>query len=277
MELLSLVTMSTDHSPLLSTSTHLGQRKTPRRALEDVSDLRQRTAVMRDSGQLTGRRLVDQGIAHLLPSEISYLLQSGMDYARASDEQLIAAAKSSDTRAFDELSGRHLGPVRKVVYHIVRNREDAEDVVQDSLLKAYCRLSGFREACAFSTWLTQIAINTARMLLRKRRARSELSLVQSGQTDQTERILESPDLSPGIEQTYCRQEALSFMSRAVNRLPEVYRSIVEQYHAQEKSMQEAADSLGISVASAKSRLYRARRILRSRLEGRRLSIVDAEL
>ena len=71
------------------------------------------------------------------------------------------------------------------------------------------------------------------------------------------------------------QEALAFMSRAVKSLPPLYRSVLEQYHTREKSLQQAADTLGITVASAKSRLFRARRTLRSRLEEQRISILDA--
>jgi len=200
---------------------------------------------------------------------------SGNEYARASDDQLLAAAKSSDGQAFEVLSSRHVGSIRKRVYSIVRNPEDTEDVVQDSLLKAYRHLRGFKGSCDFSTWLRRIAINTALMLLRKKRARPEVSFDQGGEADQTWNTWDIPDPSPDSERTYALQEALEFMSRAVKSLPPLYRSVLEQYHSQEKSLQETADKLGITVASAKSRLFRARRTLRSKLEGQRVSIVDA--
>jgi RNA polymerase sigma-70 factor (ECF subfamily) len=192
-------------------------------------------------------------------------------YASASDEQLIYAAKSSDGRAYDELSSRYLVSVRNSVYRIVRNREDTDDVVQDALLKAYCRLSKFRESCRFSTWITRIAINTALMLLRKRQSHPEVSIDQRVGTDRTAEVWDVPSYSLSCERIYARQEAIEVMSRAVNRLPSTYRSVLDLFHLQEQSMREAADSLGISVASAKSRLFRARRILRSRLEGQHIS------
>ena len=201
--------------------------------------------------------------------------QSGHDYARVSDDQLLAAAKSDDERAFEELCARHVGSIRMKVYSIVRNPEDTEDVVQDSLLRAYRHLHKFRESCNFSTWITRIAINTALMLLRKRKSRREVSLDQAGETDQTWSIWDIPDPSPSTERKYARQEMLEFMLRAVNRLPPVYRSVLDQYHAQEKSLGEAADMLGITVASAKTRLFRARRTLRSILERQQFSILDA--
>lgn len=273
MELQRLEGASTNLSLLMPSGHHEPRKNTHFRG--DSADLGQNVDLPNNIYQPTARGLDDQEIARSLASEISSVLPSRIDYAQASDEQLIAAAKASDGRAFEVLSDRYLGSMRKVVYRIVRNQEDAEDVMQDSLLKAYCRLSDFREACGFSTWITKIAINTARMLLRKKRRRSELSLIQSGGIDQTEQICDIPDLSPSTEQRYARQEMLEFMLRAINRLPAANRRVLEQYHAHEKSIQETADTLGISVASAKSRLFRARRTLRVRLERQQLSIFDA--
>jgi RNA polymerase sigma-70 factor (ECF subfamily) len=197
--------------------------------------------------------------------------RSKSTYSNASDDQLLTAAKSSDGRAFEELSYRHLGSIRKRVYSIVRNPEDTDDVVQDSLLSAYSHLQKFRESCSFSTWITRIAINAALMLLRKRKSHPEVSLDQSAEADQSWSTWEVPDTSPNAERAYAMEEALEIMSRAVKRLPPEYRSVLEQCHAQERSLRETADRLGITIASAKSRLFRARRTLRSRLEGRQIS------
>lgn len=258
MELQGLGTSSMNFAPLLPVSGHCGHPKGAI-TLPSSSDLEKGAVLESISGQLHG----------LLPVE------PRIDYVRASDQELVTEAKSSDARAFEELSNRHRRSINNVVYRMVGNREDTEDVVQDSLLKAYCRLSEFRESCGFSTWITAIAINTARMLLRKRKTLSELPLVQSSGTDHTEQIWDIPDPSPGTEQRYFREKTLEFMLRAVNRLPAVYRSVLEQYHAQEKPIREVANALGISVASAKSRLFRARRILRSKLKRQRLLIPDA--
>jgi RNA polymerase sigma-70 factor (ECF subfamily) len=198
-----------------------------------------------------------------------------IDYLHRSDDQLLAAAKTSDERAFEVLSGRYIRSIRKRVYSIVRNSEDTEDVVQDSLLKAYRHLQGFRETYGFSKWITRIAINTALMLLRTRKARPEVSFDHVGGDGQTWGTWETPDPSTDTERAYAVQEALEIMSRAVKSLPPLYRNVLEQYHAQEKSLREAADKLGITVASAKSRLFRARRALRARLEGQRISAFDA--
>jgi RNA polymerase sigma-70 factor (ECF subfamily) len=224
-----------------------------------------------------GQALDIWAIAHKQPSSDRDFsgAQGEIDYLHGSDDQLLAAAKTSDGRAFEVLSGRHIRSIRKRVYSIVRNSEDTEDVVQDSLLKAYSHLSEFRESCGFSRWITRIAINTALMLLRKRKARPEVSFDHVGEGDQTWSTWEIPDPSPDTERAYATQEAVEIMSRAVKNLPPLYRNVLEQYHAQEKSLREAADKLGITVASAKSRLFRARRALRARLEGQRISAFDA--
>jgi len=274
MELQGLVTTSKNLPQPLPASVH-GESLMDTRAVLTSSGLGKRAVLRSDIGQPQGPQPADPAIVQLAFNDKSSVPQSRIDYARASDEHLIAAVKSSDGRAFEALCGRHTKSIRSVVYRIVRNSEDTEDVVQDSLLRAYCHLSEFRESCSFSTWITKIAINSALMLLRKRKTRLEVSLVQSGGPDQTEQIWDVPDPSPTTEQRYSRQKTLESMLSAVNRLPAVYRNILEQYHAQEKSLREVADTLGISVASAKSRLFRARRILRLKLRGQRLSISDA--
>jgi RNA polymerase sigma-70 factor, ECF subfamily len=241
MELQHSVTASTSFPPLLGTTPPRERLKSTAEALRDSPDLRQRSA----------------------------------DYSWATDDVLIAAAKSSDGRAFEELSGRHVRSIRRTVYRIVRNHEDTEDVLQDSLLRAYCNLPEFKASCKFSTWITKIAINSALMLLRKRKARAEASLIRSDAADQTGQMWDIADPSTNIERGLAKQEARNLLSRAIEGLPPIYRSVLEQYHLQEKSMREAADTLGISIPTAKARLFRARRTLRSRLKAKKISVLDA--
>jgi DNA-directed RNA polymerase specialized sigma24 family protein len=92
------------------------------------------------------------------------------------DQNLVVRAKGGDTAAFVELGERHSTKVRRTVYRITRNWEDAEDALQESLLKAFRHLNGFENRSSFSSWLTKIAINSALMTLRKRRACKEVSM-----------------------------------------------------------------------------------------------------
>jgi RNA polymerase sigma-70 factor, ECF subfamily len=274
MELQPSVVTSTNLPAFLGTAGDYGLLKRSEETHEHSPDPRQITALPAKPAESTGERQSDPGGVAEQPTAEHGLspFQSDADYARASDEELLVAAKSFDERAFDELSSRHLRSIRKRVHTIVRNPEDTEDVVQDSLLKAYRHLPQFRESCGFSTWITKIAVNNALMLLRKRRSRPEVLFDQGSEADSTWRIWDAPDPSPSIERTYARRETLEFMSRAIDKLPALHRIVLDEYHIQEKSVTEAADKLGITIASAKARLFRARRALRSMLEGQRIGL-----
>ena len=189
-----------------------------------------------------------------------------VDYRNASDEELLAAARLSDEGAFVELTGRYAQMVYKRAFRILRNREDAEDVVQEAMLRAYTRLGGFRGSCGFSTWLFQIAINFALMQLRKRKVHSEVSFDQTRNDNQQWAEWEFPDPSPSAEEAYASQQTADLLASAVKRLPSGYRSVVEQYHGRELSLRETAGTVGITVAATKSRLQRARITMRSTLE-----------
>jgi RNA polymerase sigma-70 factor (ECF subfamily) len=266
MELQHSVNTSTNFPPFLGTSGGRERLKRTAIALRDSSDLRQRP-VSPNPAQPYEQAVAAPESAAKQPSIDKELTAQWAtnDYSCATEDVLIAEAKSSNGRAFEELSGRHLRSIRRTVYRIVRNLEDTEDVLQDSLLKAYCSLPEFKESCKFSTWITKIAVNSALMLLRKRKARPEVSLIRSDAGDQTGKTWDIADPSSSIERRLATQEARDLLSRAVEMLPANYRNVLEQFHLQEKSMREAADTLGISIPTAKARLFRARRALRSRL------------
>ena len=212
-------------------------------------------------------------VSHLLPGS-SASTGPIPEYSRASDDELLVAARSSDGRAFAELCRRHARSIQKKVFGMLRNREDAEDVLQDAICSAFVHLQCFRGTCAFSTWLTQIAINAALMLMRKRRSRSETSYDQRSDQDQERPIWEFADRSPNPEQIYAKRQVIERMAVAVNRLSPRYRDLVQQFHGTEQSLQETAQKLGINVGAAKSRLMRARLKMRSRLEMQGISFAD---
>jgi len=176
----------------------------------------------------------------------------------ADDAMLVAVARSGDSSAFVELSKRHSRRVLHKIYRITNNWQDAEDVLQESLMKAFVHLHTFECRASFSTWLTRIAINTALMLLRKRKGglRSEIDsrLDDLAQSDQWE----LRDHRDNPEQHYARQQRASMLSGAIRRLRPESRRVLELQQAGELSTKEIAQSLGISEPAAKSRLLRAR-------------------
>jgi RNA polymerase sigma-70 factor (ECF subfamily) len=180
------------------------------------------------------------------------------------DELLVQAAKSGNRSAFVELCERHSKKLLPRIYRITKNREDAEDVLQDSLLKAYVHLKSFECRSSFSSWLTRIAINTALMLLRKRRG-LEVPIDHPSNDSQSWRTWEPWDHSETPESHYVRREREELLKSVILRLPQKFREAVELRHALGYSTSEIAQTLGISVAAAKSRLLRARMAVRAYL------------
>jgi RNA polymerase sigma-70 factor (ECF subfamily) len=184
------------------------------------------------------------------------------------DAMLVAVARSGDSSAFDELSRRHSRRVLHKIYRITNNWQDAEDVLQDSLMRAYVGLHNFECRASFSTWLTRIAINTALMLLRKeRRALRSAADCALDDDAQSERW-ELRDHRDNPEQRYARQQRVNLLRGAMLRLRPESRRLVELHQTSELSTIEIAKSLGISNAAVKSRLLRARIELRKFMQNR---------
>jgi RNA polymerase sigma-70 factor, ECF subfamily len=182
-----------------------------------------------------------------------------------SDDDLINAAHRGDQQAFVELCARHSSVAKRRILRIVQNEEDAEDALQDTLLRAYTHLSSFRRVCKFSTWLTTIGMNSAFMILRKRKVRREMYLSGSSPGMERAELPEPIDRSPGPEGIYLRQQAILLVRREVNKLKPRLRSVVNHYYGSECSLEEAAKSEEISLGAVKSRLLRGRVRLRSSL------------
>jgi RNA polymerase sigma-70 factor (ECF subfamily) len=183
--------------------------------------------------------------------------------AAAADEVLVAAAKLGDRPALAELWKRHSNAAFKKVYQITKNRVDAEDVIQEAWMKAHVHLNTFDGRSTFSTWLTRIAINSALGTLRKKRSRPEACMeVWDGETW---RQWEIADQTKDTEGHYIRRENAERLRRAICRLRPSLRTVVEIHQSNDATIREIADFAGISISAAKSRLLRARTILRRAL------------
>jgi RNA polymerase sigma factor (sigma-70 family) len=187
------------------------------------------------------------------------------DSSVRSDQQLIAAAKCGDRSAFGELCERHTRQIFRVAVRVTRNREDAEDVMQDSFLNAYVHLSNFDGRSKFVTWLTRIAINSALMKLRKKRSTPEISIDQNDTTTDSCPQFEFPDKAPNPEAAFYQVESKKILDKAIARLRPRTRKVVELQVFREMSLKEAARTLEISETAAKSRMFHARESLRASL------------
>jgi RNA polymerase sigma factor (sigma-70 family) len=182
----------------------------------------------------------------------------------ADDEMLVTAAKVGDHSAFSELWNRHAKRAFSTMYRITKNRQDAEDGLQDAFMKAFVHLNSFDGRSTFSTWVTRIAINTALMTLRRKRAHPETSMEWT--TDgSTWRQWEVADTRANVEEDFERTEAGWLLERAIDRLRPPLRNVIEIQRSHCISVREIAEVAGISVAATKSRLLRARAVLRRSL------------
>ncbi len=209
----------------------------------------------------TGNSLGSRPVTRSSPRGDSY----GRSLSEVSEDDLITAAQRGDQQAFVELCKRHSPMVKKKILRIVRNQEDAEDALQDTLLRAYTHMPSFRRSCKFSTWLTTIGVNSALMIMRKRKVRREAYAGSRGLDTGTVELREPVDRSPGPEGIYLKQQSILLVRRHVERLPPNLRSVVNHCYGSDCSLEEAAKAQEISLAAAKSRLLRGRVRLRSSL------------
>ena len=203
------------------------------------------------------------------PSSAAHFNSSGWRKTTATEasdlgeDVLISAAQAGHEWAFVELCFRNSKRILFTLYKITKNREDAEDALQESVLKAFVHLADFNRACSFATWFTRIGINSALMILRRKRARPEIStdapVGESAKSSQWE----IADRRPNPEDHYIDLEKRHRLQSAISKLPKGYRQIVESRQRSEASIEEIAAEAGITVAATKSRLLRARRVLRS--------------
>lgn len=180
----------------------------------------------------------------------------------SSEAHLLAQAKRGRTDAFETLCRPSMTRLFQSAFRITQNREDAEDAVQDSLMRAFVRISDFRGASAFSTWLTRIVINSALMIRRKNRRTQYVVIEDISQTADDRLKVQITQSSPNPEQTYVARERRRALCKAISSLRPRVRAVVEIGQLQEFSMKETAKVLNISVAAAKGRLFHARAALR---------------
>jgi RNA polymerase sigma-70 factor (ECF subfamily) len=175
-----------------------------------------------------------------------------------SEEQLIAAAKTGRRAPFEELCERHVKRAFRVIHRIMRNREDAEDALQDCLLNAFTHVKDFDQRSRFATWLTSIAINAALSKLRTNHGKREVSVNEPNPRGELERYSEIPHDAPDPEETYRLRERREILNTAILGLRPKARRVVELHQLQEHSLRETAQILGILTAAVKAQMFHAR-------------------
>ena len=178
---------------------------------------------------------------------------------------LVARAKSGDMDAFSELVTHYERRVFRIAKQITQNDDDAEDVLQETFLKAYTHLDNFQGNSKFYTWLVRIGVNEALMKLRKRRSDRTVPLDEPIDTGEDEMIREIAVWDENPEQTYSREELGDLLDQAIQSLKPAYRTVFLLRDIEELSIEETAEALKLSISAVKSRLLRARLQLREKL------------
>jgi RNA polymerase sigma-70 factor (ECF subfamily) len=192
-------------------------------------------------------------------------------------DELIKLAKCGDRQAYVELYQCYEKRLFLIIMKITKNPEDAEDILQESLMKAFVNLERFDCRSKFSTWLTRIAINSAFMMCRKRRSRLEMSIDRETDIGCLSEM-QVADRAPNAEEYLQLTQRDHQVNVAILRLPDNLRVPLQTQLTEDLSVNELATVLGISVPATKSRLMRARGRVRDTLMGRmRQSVVVRDI
>jgi RNA polymerase sigma-70 factor, ECF subfamily len=184
------------------------------------------------------------------------------DFQESSEKVLLNDAKTGHSAAFATLCERYRQQLLRAAQRITRNYEDSEDAVQDALMRAFIHLRDFDGRSSLGTWLTRIAINSALMILRKRRGLLESSMVSTDDFSEDALGYELADHAPNPEKLYARNEEHGLLKTAIGRLRPALREVLEVHQLQDRPVREAARAMSITVAAAKGRLFHAKAALR---------------
>jgi len=184
----------------------------------------------------------------------------------AKDESvLVTEAKAGSYPAFEELVNRYEKKIYRLGMNITGSPEDAEEVLQETFLKAFEHLPDFREDSRFYTWIVRIAVNEGLMKLRKRRSSKEVPIEDSQDDEGGVTLREFADWKPNPEQLFERAELETILGNAVKSLPPIFRTVFYLRDVEGLSTEETAQILNLSVGAVKARLFRARLRLREEL------------
>jgi len=182
--------------------------------------------------------------------------------SQLSERELVTLTASGNGEAFAVIFRKHEQRLIRTAVRITGNVSDAEDIVQEALMKAYKNIAAFRFESSLSTWLTQIVINCALMELRRRKTRTRFSLDDTSENGVS--LLELiRDPNADVEEEVFLKQQSQLLTTCIARLPPKLRTVIEDYRISESTMAELAHRQTITVAAAKSRLLRARNTIKN--------------
>lgn len=185
--------------------------------------------------------------------------------SKTADEKLIKSALAGEQHAYQELLERYQKTVFHIVVRIIRNSDDAQDLVQETFMRAFNTLESYRSEFRFSTWLCKIAANCSIDYLRKKKIKA-FSMDKPLQTKNGSMEIELEDRSANPEEKLLRKQRLMSIEDAIEELPDKYREVIVYRHHDDKSYEEIAGILGVPIGTVKARIFRARELLKKKLK-----------
>jgi RNA polymerase sigma-70 factor (ECF subfamily) len=184
-----------------------------------------------------------------------------------SDHQLIEATKKGDEQAFAEIVNRYRSPITNYLYRFLNDYEEAVDLAQETFVRVYFAIERYHTEYAFSTYIYRIATNLAISELRKRKRRRLISLTGLFQSDEDEtKEFQPPDLKPLPDADLLDGEQSRTIAKAIETLPEKYRAPIVLRDVEGKTYEEIAQILELGLGTTKSRISRARGLLKEKLK-----------
>jgi len=180
--------------------------------------------------------------------------------SRKQDLALINAAIGGDQLAFRELMKKYRDAIFNLIYRIIRDRAQVEDLTQETFVKAFASLRNFNREYAFSTWLYKIATNSSIDYIRKKKLHT-MSINKPVSHGDSDYSIELPDSTYEPDRVIIRDQKSVIIAEAIDRLPPKYRKVIVMRHNEERDYAEIAKILKIPIGTVKAHIFRARELL----------------
>jgi RNA polymerase sigma-70 factor (ECF subfamily) len=202
-----------------------------------------------------------------LPPQKPLTLTKAQLSSRAEDSELIHAAIKGNQEAYKRLMKKYYASLTHLIYKLVHDKEEIEDLTQEAFIKAFASLKNFNEEYAFSTWLFKIATNNAIDYLRKKKLEA-FSINKPLESEDSDYTFELPDSTYEPDKDIIGKQRSEFIEEAIRSLPEKYRKVIILRHKEEWDYAEIAKKLKLPIGTVKAHIFRAREILYKKLRHR---------
>ncbi len=173
---------------------------------------------------------------------------------------LIQRALDGDQKAFKKLQAKYHEAIYNLIYRMIREKDEVEDLTQEAFIKAFTSLASFNDEYAFSTWLYKIATNNSIDYIRRKKLQT-FSIDKPIESKESDYSYELPDSTYEPDQEMIQRQRKKLMEDAINSLPAKYRQVIHLRHVEEKEYQEIAEMLNLPLGTVKAHIFRAREML----------------